>query len=171
MGVYSLLQLSGTLLTASASTTTNASTNISNEAVDGLSKTIAEYGIMIVCCAVLLIFSIVMFQVVIKRFNENDKELAKTMQQSLETITKLMETNVDVAEIFDKHNTKSTLEFEHLRNDIHTTQDAVAELKEQNEKLQKMLDKQTNLLSQINQTVIQISADNKANGNKNTMSR
>ena len=171
MGVYSLLQLPVTLLTASVSTTTDGTTNISGEVVTGFSKTIAEFGIMVVCCAVLLIFAIVMFRVFIKRFDENDRELAKTMQQSLETITKLLETNVNIAEIFDKHNTKSTLGFEHVKNDFKTTQDAIAELKEQNEKMQKMLDKQTNLLNQINQTVSQISSDNKSNGNKNTLSR
>ena len=171
MGVYSLLQLPVTLLTASVSTTTDGTTNISGEVVTGFSKTIAEFGIMVVCCAVLLIFAIVMFRVFIKRFDENDRELAKTMQQSLETITKLLETNVNIAEIFDKHNTKSTFGFEYVKNDFKTTQDAIAELKEQNEKMQKMLDKQTNLLNQINQTVSQISSDNKSNGNKNTLSR
>ena len=170
MGVYSLLQVADAVSTATMSTSTDNTSQISGEVVNGFSKTIAEFGIMIVCCAVLLIFSIVMFRVFIKRFDENDRELATTMQQSLETITKLLETNVNVAEIFDKHNTKSTLEFDHIRHDIKTIQDAIVELTEQNEKIQKMLDKQTNLLNQINQTMSQMSYDNK-NGNKNPLSR
>lgn len=73
-------------------------------AVGGLSETIADYGIMTVCGAILLIFAITMFNVIIKKSSKTDEEIIAKLDDIADTVNIVKNTHSLAAENFDKHN-------------------------------------------------------------------
>lgn len=153
--------------------------SIGVDEVDGMAKLIQEYGITTICCVILIIFATIMFKELIGQNRKMDEKLLNSLNEALDTIKNIKDSNVNVAGCFDKHNMKSTMEFENVKRglediarsieDVNKENEllrkSVDEAKEQNERLQKMLDKQMGIIANLSQSI------NQSNGNKNTMSR
>lgn len=93
--------------------------------VSGMAKSIDEYGIMVVMCAVLLMFTLILFRSTIRRANR-DEVIIKMISDLANTINNIKNSDVDIAGSFDKHNTKLVLESEHIKSLLQTVEEKLA---------------------------------------------
>lgn len=145
-----------------------------------IAKLIQDYGITTMCCVLLIIFSIVMFRNMSSRADKIDSDLMNDFSKAVSSIKTIMDSNTNAAGCFDKLNMRTTLEFEMVKSKLneilkileHSEKEnkalveEVDELKAHCEKLQKTVDRQMSIITQIQQ-----STNQQNSGNKNTMSR
>lgn len=136
------------LLTESTTTTTTDTTEL-----ESLVKLIGDYGIMLVSSAILIIFSIAMFKRVMNANSTADSKLADAVTKSLDTLTTAVSSTMNISEVFDKHNSKTTTEFDNIKRSIKDLNSALEQIERQNENLLKMLDDQNDLLNDIKRSL------------------
>lgn len=111
-------------------------------------KMISEFGIMTVSCGVLIIFTIVMFNKFMKTNSSSDAKLAEAVTKSLDTLTVALGNTMNLGEVFDKYNTKSTTEFDKIERDLDAIKESIEQIEKQHEDILKILEHQE-ILSQI----------------------
>ena len=100
---------------------------LSTDGVSQMSKTIAEYGIMAVCCAVFLIMAMVMFVVIIKRLTKEDNAKTQSILEAVKMLKDMKDNNFNIAECFDRHNVTATHEFKEIEAGIEKALSKLAE--------------------------------------------
>lgn len=134
--------------------TSEASTEVAEQVVDSsqlesMLKLAGDYGMMMICCVILIIFSIAMFKRIMSNGSAADSRLAEAVTKSLDTLTTAISSTMNIAEVFDRHNAKSTAEFDTLKRDMRDINDTIKQIEKQNENILKMLDEQQDMLSRI----------------------
>ena len=117
--------------------------------IESMLRLAGDYGMMMVACVILIIMTIVMFKKVMSGSSATDAKLAEAVTESLNTLTTAISGTMNIAEVFDRHNTKSTAEFDTLKRDMRDINDALKQIEKQNENILKMLDEQQAMLSRI----------------------
>lgn len=91
-------------------------------------KMIQDYGITTVLCAIVIIFSIFMFNNIIHRSNKTDETVVKLLNEIKSTVNTIKNSDVDVAGSFDKHNTKFVIEMEHLKGEVKSIEEKLDDM-------------------------------------------
>lgn len=100
-------------------------TNITNvdldkadiDTVSGIAGVINDYGITVVLSAVLIIFAVVMFNLIVKRSVNSEQVLMKKTQEivtRLDNVETILDHESRSSEVFDRINVKVTHEFDEI---------------------------------------------------------
>lgn len=116
-----------TIFPALAVLAAQSTPDIPIDSITNTAKSIEEFGISTVMCAVLLIFTGIMFTTIIRRTSK-DEVIVKLLTDLTNTVNTIKNSDVDVASSFDRHNTKFILEVEHLKMGIKSVEDKLVDI-------------------------------------------
>lgn len=87
------------------------------DTVSGIAGVINDYGITVVLSAVLIIFAVVMFNLIVKRSVNSEQVLMKKTQEivtRLDNVETILDHESRSSEVFDRLNVKVTHEFDEI---------------------------------------------------------
>ena len=149
MGGFAYANASLAILTTSQVSSEASEQIVGESQLESMLRLAGDYGMMMVCCVILIIFSIAMFKRIMSNGSAADARLADAVTKSLDTLTTAISSTMNIAEVFDRHNAKSTTEFDTIKRDIRDINDTIKQIEKQNENILKMLDEQKSMLSRI----------------------
>ena len=149
MGGFAYTNASLAILTTSQVSSEASEQIVGESQLESMLRLAGDYGMMMVCCVILIIFSIAMFKRIMSNGSAADARLADAVTKSLDTLTTAISSTMNIAEVFDRHNAKSTTEFDTIKRDIRDINDTIKQIEKQNENILKMLDEQKSMLTRI----------------------
>ena len=100
---------------------------LSPDGVSSMSKTITEYGIGAVCCAVFMIMVLVMFAVMMRSYTKKENANTQSILDAVNMLKDMKDNNFNIAECFDKHNIVATHEFKEIEAGVGKTLERINE--------------------------------------------
>lgn len=135
------------------------------ESVGAMSKTISEYGIMAVCCSILLIMTGVMFRTIIKRYTNDEDARMKAVLDAVEMIKTMSSNNHNIAGSFDKHNMVASQKFtnietklEELKHSLEDSDDSQDSIQEDINDIKDKLSELGRKTDDLNHSIVQVFA-------------
>ncbi len=110
------------------------------EAVSGIAGVINDYGITVVLSAVLIIFSVVMFNVIVKRSMNSEQVLMKETQSianRLGNVESILNHEANSSEVFDRLNGKITQGFDELNHELDLMKRSIDQIQDTLEDMKK----------------------------------
>lgn len=110
------------------------------DAVSGIAGVINDYGITVVLSAVLIIFAVVMFNMIVKRSVNSEQVLMKETQSianRLSNVESILNHETNSSEVFDRLNGKITQGFDELNYELTSIKHSIDRMQETLEEMKK----------------------------------
>lgn len=123
------------------------------DSVSTMSKAIGEYGVMAVCCSILLVMTGVMFRTIIKRYTNDEDTRMKAIFEAVDMIKAMSSNNHNIAGSFDKHNMVAAQKFTNIETRLDELKQSLEDSDDEQDSIQGNINDIRDKLNDLNRKV------------------